>query len=280
MIEVDPVGLLPDTSGESPMKTIVVANQKGGCGKTTTAVNLAGALTAAGDRVLLVDLDPQGHATLGLGVDPGSLGQTMYEVMVEQGVAVRDICRPTGLARLTLAPSNNLLAAADLELRRELGKELVLGEKLRPVGEDYDYCVIDCPPLLSLLMINALVAGDYAVVTVQTQYYALEGLKRLLETVQVMRERFHPCRIRTLGLILTFVEDRVALSRQIQQQLRDFFGQLVFDTVVHRNVRLAEAPSAGESIVTYAPSSKGAKEYRALADEIKARIQAVGGDCT
>jgi len=262
------------------MKTIAVANQKGGCGKTTTAVNLAASLAVAGDRVLLVDLDPQGHTTLGLGLDPSSLTRSMYDAMVNRDVSISDVGSPSHLERLALAPSNILLGAAELELRTELGKELILGEKLRMVSDYYDYCVIDCAPLLSLLMLNALVASDYVVITVQTQYYALEGLKRLLETVHIMRQRFHPCRIRTLGLILTFVEDRVSLSRQIQQQLREYFGPLVFDTVIHRNVRLAEAPSAGESIFTFAPGSKGAMEYKALAEEIKTRMQALGGNGT
>ena len=262
------------------MKTIAVANQKGGCGKTTTAINLAAALAAAGDRVLLVDLDPQGHTTLGLGLDPGSLNKSMYEIMVNRGLSVSDVSRQTHLHGLTLAPSNLLLGAAELELRVELGKELILGEKLRTVADQYDYCVIDCAPLLSLLMLNALVASEHVIVTVQTQYYALEGLRRLLETIHVMRQRFHPCRVRTLGLVLTFVEDRVALSRQIQQQLREYFGKLVFDTVIHRNARLAEAPSAGESVITFAPNSKGALEYKALAEEIKARTETLGGDGT
>ena len=262
------------------MKTIAVANQKGGCGKTTTAINLAAALAVAGDRVLLVDFDPQGHTTLGLGIDPASLEWGMYDVVVSRDLSVSDVCRQTSLERLSLAPSNVMLSAAELELRNELGKELILGEKLRLVAEEYDYCIIDCGPMLSLLMLNALVASDHVIVTVQTQYYALEGLKRLLETVHILRQRFYPCRVTTLGMVLTFVEDRVALSQQIQQQLREYFGPLVLDTVIHRNVRLAEAPSAGESIFTYAPKDKSTLEYKTLAEEVKARIQALGGDGT
>jgi chromosome partitioning protein len=262
------------------MRTIAVANQKGGCGKTTTAINLAAALAVGGDRVLLVDFDPQGHTTLGLGIDPASLSQGIYDVIVSRNLSVSDVRQQTSLERLSLAPSNIMLSAAELELRSELGKEFILGEKLRSVADEYDYCIIDCAPLLSLLMLNALVASDYIIVTVQTQYYALEGLKRLLETVHILRQRFHPCRVTTLGMVLTFVEDRVALSQQIQQQLREYFGPLVLDTVIHRNVRLAEAPSAGESIFTYAPKDKSALEYKTLAEEIKARIQALGGDGT
>jgi chromosome partitioning protein len=157
-----------------------------------------------------------------------------------------------------------------------LGKELILSEQLRMVADQYDTCIIDCAPPLSLLMVNALVASDDVIVPVQAHYYALEGLKQLLETVHVIRNRFHPCRVTTLGLLLTFFESRTALSREIQKQLRDYFGKLVFDIVIHRTVRLAEAPSAGECIFTYAPTCKAAGEYEALAQEVKMKIAETG----
>ena len=258
------------------MKIIAIANQKGGCGKTTTAINLAAALAVAGDRVLLIDLDPQGHATIGLGYDLNTVTRTMYDVLVEPQVSISDVALESSVERLKVVPSTVLLGAAELDLRGERGKELILGEKLKAVADQYDTCVIDCPPLLGFLMINALVASDHVMVTVQTQYYALEGLRRLFETVELLRSRFSPCAVRTLGLVLTFVEDRVALSRQIQHQMRDFFGPLVFDTVIHRSIRLAESPSAGESIFTYAPENAAALEYQALAEEVKSRMAAEG----
>lgn len=254
------------------MKIIAVANQKGGCGKTTTAVNLGAALAVGGARVLLVDLDPQGHATLGIGHDPNKLDRTIGDAMSDPEVSINDITLETSLAGLSLAPSNIMLGTVELDLRDRTGKELVLGEKLRMVSSQYDYCVIDCAPPLSLLMLNALVASSSVIVTVQTHYYAIEGLKRLLETVHIVRKRFHPCNVKALGLLLTFVEDRTLLCRQVQQQLREFFGQLVFDTMIHRNVRLAEAPSAGESIFTYAPKNKAAQEYMEFSQEVVTRL--------
>jgi chromosome partitioning protein len=255
------------------MRTIAIANQKGGCGKTTTAVNVAASLALSGHRTVLVDFDPQGHGTLGLGHDPCVLGKTMHEVITDVHVSVADVMLGTRIERLALAPSNLLLGTAELELGQRAGRELILCEKLRDVAHGYDYAVIDCPPQLGMLMLNALMASDYLVVTVQVHYYALEGLKRLLETVHMMRQRFSRCRIQTLGLLLTFVEDRVSLSRLVQQQMRDYFGTLVFDGVIHKSTRLAEAPNAGEPVLTYAPRCKAAMEYKAVAGEIVARIE-------
>ena len=254
------------------MKTVAVANQKGGCGKTTTAINLAAALAVEGHHTLIVDLDSQGHATLGLGQDPNGSHMSMYDVLVGNQHHLPEITVDTALPNLTLAPSNAMLGAVEFDLRNQPGKEFVLADQLRLVSGAYDYCVIDCAPPLSLLMLNALAASDYLLITVQAHYYAIEGLKRSLETMQLMRQRYPVCAVRTLGVLLTFVEDRTVLCREIQQQLRAYFGDLVFDTVIHRNVRLAEAPSAGQSIFTYAPSNKGALEYASLAREAMARM--------
>ena len=252
------------------MRTIAIANQKGGCGKTTTSVNLAAGLAKSGKRVLIIDLDPQAHTTLGLGHDPDKLTKTIYHALTLTGNQNRisDVIIRTDIELLYLAPSNILLAGAELELTLVFGREFVLSEQLNSVRDEYDFCVIDCPPSLGLLTLNALIASTEVMVPVQVHYYAMEGLKQLLQTVNIIRERFHPCDVKILGLLMTFVESRTMLSNQIQQQMRAFFGDLVFNTVIHRTVKLAEAPSAGESVITYAPESKGAAEYRALAEEI------------
>jgi len=250
------------------MRTIAMVNQKGGCGKSTTAINAAAALAELGRRVLLIDLDPQAHATIGLGCDPDSFNHTIYELLADKDQVLSNVVVRTETKGLDLAPCNVLLASAELELGNLPGKELLLARGLRDARNAYDLCVIDCPPSLGVLTLNALVASTDIVVPVQVHYYALEGLKRLLETIRIIRDRFHPYSMENISLLLTFVEERRTFSRQIQQQLRDIFGDLVFDTVVHRDVRLAESPSAGESVLTYAPRCRGASDYRALASEI------------
>ena len=255
------------------MQIIAVANQKGGCGKTTTAINLAAALAKRDHRVLLVDFDPQGHATLGLGYDPNGFDKSVYHVMANAFLPISAVAVGTRLNRLDLLPSNILLAGAELSLRDVPGKELILGEQLRIVAHKYDFCVVDCSPSLGMLMLNALVASTGVLIPVQAHFFALDGLKNLLDTIRVIRTRFYPCRVNPLGVLLTFVENRTALSKRIETGLRDVFGALVFNTVIHKTVTRAEAPSRGEAVLTYSPRSKGAKEYEALAQEAVARLQ-------
>ena len=183
------------------MRTIAVANQKGGCGKTTTAVNMAAALAVSGARVLIIDLDPQGHTTLGLGYDPSRLDKTVYNALVDKMLPLSDVVLDSKLENLKVLPSNIILGMAELDLRTHVGKEHILLEKLIPIQDRFDYCIIDCAPPLSLLMINALVASQDVIITVQTHYYALEGLKRLLETIHIIHKRFHPCEVRALGIL-------------------------------------------------------------------------------
>ena len=259
---------LDATLRQENMRIIAIANQKGGCGKTTTTVNLAVALAEKGKRTLIVDLDPQGHSTIGFGYDPDKLSPTIYDALMKAQIPISSVIIDTKIERLDLAPSNVLLSGAEIELAGVVGREFVLNEMFKTVKDKYDICVIDCPPSLSLLTLNALVASTDVIVPVQVEYYAMEGLKQLFETANIIGKHLHPCNVKILGLLLTFVEERRLLSCQTQKQMRELFGSLIFDTVIHRCVRLAEAPSAGQSVLTYAPESRSAAEYRALAAEI------------
>ena len=255
------------------MQVIAVSNQKGGCGKTTSAISLAAALAEMGRRVLLVDLDPQAHTTLGLGYVPDHSAKTVYHVMVNESGPVSDVAVNTSVIRLDLIPGDARLAAVEQELGSAPGKELVLGEQLRSLRDRYDTCLIDCAPSGGLPPISALAASTHVLIPVQARSYALAGLTWVLDAIESTRYRFYPCSVTALGVLLTFVEGRTTLSKRVEQTLRERFGPLVFDTVIHKAVALAEAPRAGQPILAYARTGKSAAEYRALGREVIARLQ-------
>jgi chromosome partitioning protein len=255
---------------EDKMKTIAVVNQKGGVGKTTTAINLAAYLARAGKRVLLVDLDPQGNATSGFGVDKYENEKSMYNVLVDTE-AIHNVRHTTSEKNVHIIPSNHNLSGAEVDLVSLPKREYILNEALQAVTDDYDITIIDCPPSLGLLSINGLVAADYVLVPVQTEYYAMEGMGQLVQTIQRIQQRLNPT-LSILGVVLTMYDSRTSLSEQVRSEVERVFGELVFKTVIPRNVRLAEAPSHGEPIVSYDKWSKGARSYKALAKEVIHRV--------
>jgi chromosome partitioning protein len=248
--------------------TIAILNQKGGVGKTTTAINLAGYLVKAGKSVLLVDLDPQANATSGLGLNKDEIQPSLYEVLLSQA-SVEEAVRETKYTHLYILPTSPQLAAAEVELVGQSQRELRLKEVLS--GLDYDYVLIDCPPALSLLTVNALAAADQVLIPVQAEYYALEGLSQLLAIVQQVRQSLNPS-LDLLGVVVTMYDSRTTLSGQVVKELATHFEGKLFETVVPRNVRLAEAPSHGKTIAEHDKWSKGARAYKQLAKEVMRRV--------
>lgn len=249
-------------------QVIAVLNQKGGVGKTTTAINLGAYFAKAGKSVLIVDFDPQGNSTSGLGIDKHELQATVYDVLFKKAVADQTV-KETSTSGLFVLPANPHLAAAEVELVSELQREHILREVLAPLS--YDIIIIDCPPSLGLLTINALTAAHHLLIPVQAEYYALEGLSQLLTVVQRVRAGLNPS-LDLLGVVVTMYDSRTSLSDQVYQELSKHFGDKVLKTIIPRNVRLAEAPSHGKSVADHDKWSKGARAYKALSKEILGRI--------
>ncbi len=245
---------------------VAIANQKGGVGKTTTAVNLGAAMAELGYRVLVVDLDPQGNATTGLGINARDLQLSIYDVVMNDA-AVEDCVEPTSLKNLFVAPATIDLAGAEIELVPAFSRELKLRRALEDVREQYDVTLIDCPPSLGLLTVNALAAADDVVVPIQCEYYALEGLGQLLRNVALVRTNLNPS-LQVRGIVLTMYDARTKLADQVEQEVREHFGPKVYRAVVPRTVRLGEAPSFGQPIIVFDPTSRGAIAYRELAKEV------------
>jgi chromosome partitioning protein len=247
-----------------------VANQKGGVGKTTTAVSVAAALAEDGVRVLLLDLDPQGNATTGLGQRPPEGGQSSYSVMVD-GAGIEEATVDVGGRGLACVPSSLDLAGAEIELVPAFSRELRLKNALEPVRDRYDVILIDCPPTLGLLTVNALVAADHVLLPIQCEYYALEGVGQLVRSIEMVRQSLNPA-LEISGVVLTMYDARTRLADQVSSEVRRYFGDRVYDTVIPRTVRLSEAPGFGQPITEYDPNSRGARAYRRLADEIADRL--------
>ncbi len=262
----------PRTS-HGPAKVVAMCNQKGGVGKTTSTINLGAALAEYGRRVLLVDMDPQGALSAGLGVPHYELDKTIHNVLVEPRVSIDDVLLQTRVKHMDLGPSNIDLSAAEIQLVNEVGREQTLGRALHPVLDRYDYVLIDCQPSLGLLTVNGLACADGVVIPTECEFFSLRGLALLTDTVDKVRDRLNP-KLEISGILLTRYDPRTINSREVMARVVERFGDLVFDTVITRTVRFPETSVAGEPITTWAPKSAGAIAYRALAREFIDRFGA------
>lgn len=250
-------------------RIIAIANQKGGVGKTTTSINLSASLAAKGKKVLVIDMDPQGNTTSGFGVDKNDLDETIYELILGE-CAIQDCIIKDVIQNVSILPSNVNLAAAEIELIGVDRKEYILKNEVDYIRDQYDYIMIDCPPSLSMLTINAMTTADTVLVPIQCEYYALEGLSQLIHTINLVKERLNPD-LDMEGVVFTMYDSRTNLSTQVVENVKQNLKQRVYDTVIPRNIRLAEAPSYGMPIQMYDPKSAGAEAYMALADEVIGR---------
>ncbi|PMC35562.1 sporulation initiation inhibitor Soj [Bacillus sp. UMB0899] len=247
-------------------KIIAIANQKGGVGKTTTSVNLGACLAYIGKRVLLVDVDPQGNATSGIGIEKADVEHCIYDILVDD-VEAKDVIKPTAVENLDIIPATIQLAGAEIELVPTISREVRLKRALEAVKDNYDYMVIDCPPSLGLLTINALTASDAVLIPVQCEYYALEGLSQLLNTVRLVQKHLNTD-LTIEGVLLTMLDARTNLGIQVIDEVKKYFQDKVYKTIIPRNIRLSEAPSHGQPIIIYDPRSRGAEVYLDLAKEV------------
>lgn len=250
---------------------ISIVNQKGGVGKTTTTVNLSAYLAQHGKKVLVVDLDPQGNATSGYGFDKSELETSVYDLLVNE-TPITEVIRSTNRKNLDICPTNINLAGAEVELVSAMSRETILKRAIDTISQNYDYILIDCPPSLGLLTLNALAASTDVIVPIQGEYYALEGLTQLIDTINLVRKHLNPT-IGIFGVVITMFDGRTQLTRQVTEEVKKYFGDKVFSTVIPRNIRLAEAPSYGKTIAEYDPRSRGGQTYNDLALEVIKRAK-------